>query len=58
MTAAEREAWPFSDEGRAFYRRSSEAWGEANRSAGADPETAARAVTNAIAFYTTVPEGS
>jgi hypothetical protein len=35
----DRAAWPLTEEGREFYRRSSEAWGEANRTAGADPET-------------------
>jgi uncharacterized protein YndB with AHSA1/START domain len=53
MTAEERDAWPFSDEGREFYRRTSEAWGEANRAAGADPETVDRNVANTTAFYTT-----
>ena len=37
-------AWAVSDEGRDFYKRSSEAWGEANRAAGADPEAVARGV--------------
>lgn len=48
-------AWQLSDEGRAFHTRSSEAWGEANRAAGADPDAAARAVANTTAFYTIDP---
>jgi uncharacterized protein YndB with AHSA1/START domain len=50
------EAWQLSDEGRAFNTRSSEAWGEANRAAGADPEVAANAVRNSTAFYAPDPE--
>jgi uncharacterized protein YndB with AHSA1/START domain len=50
------EAWQVSEEGRAFYTRSSEAWGEANRAAGADPDAAARAVANTTAFYAPDPE--
>jgi hypothetical protein len=39
-------------------RLSSEAWGAANRAAGADEETVARNVANTFAFYTTAaPEG-
>jgi uncharacterized protein YndB with AHSA1/START domain len=58
MKAEERAAWPLSEEGREFYKRSSEAWGEANRAAGADDEVVARNVAATTAFYTTVPEGS
>jgi uncharacterized protein YndB with AHSA1/START domain len=50
------EAWAVSPEGRAFYTKSSEAWGEANRASGADPEAAARAVANSTAFYAPEPE--
>jgi uncharacterized protein YndB with AHSA1/START domain len=54
----DRENWPFTEEGREFMRLSSEAWGEANRTAGADDETVARNVANTFAFYTTAaPEG-
>jgi uncharacterized protein YndB with AHSA1/START domain len=56
-TVADPEAWQVSEEGRAFYTRSSEAWGAANRASGADPEVAAKGVANTTAFYTTVPEG-
>jgi uncharacterized protein YndB with AHSA1/START domain len=49
-------AWQMSAEGRAFFTRSSEAWGEANRAAGADAEAAARAVASTTAFYAPDPE--
>jgi uncharacterized protein YndB with AHSA1/START domain len=49
-------AWQLSAEGRDFSGRSSEAWGEANRAAGADPETAARGVANTKAFYAPDPD--
>jgi len=52
----DREAWQLSDEGREFHTRSSEAWGDASRAAGADAETVARNVENTTAFYTTIPE--
>ncbi len=55
-SVADPIAWQLSDEGRAFFTRSSEAWGEANRAAGADPEAAARAVANTTAFYAPDPE--
>jgi hypothetical protein len=45
-----------SDEGRQFNTRSSQAWGEANRAAGADPELAARGVVNSTQFYAPDPE--
>jgi uncharacterized protein YndB with AHSA1/START domain len=49
-------AWQLSAEGRDFARRSSEAWGDANRAAGADPETAARGVANTTVFYAPDPD--
>lgn len=49
------EAWQLSDEGRAFATASSEAWGEAHRASGADPETVARGVANTKAFYAPDP---
>jgi uncharacterized protein YndB with AHSA1/START domain len=55
-TVQNPEAWQVSDEGRAFNTRSSEAWGEANQAAGADPEVAARGVANSTAFYVPDPE--
>jgi uncharacterized protein YndB with AHSA1/START domain len=51
----DREAWPFSTEGREFYRLSSESWGAANHAAGADDETVARNIEATTAFYTTAP---
>jgi hypothetical protein len=44
-------AWQVSDEGRRFATASSEAWGEAYRATGADPEAVARAVAGTTAFY-------
>ena len=49
-------AWQLSAEGRDFARRSSEAWGVANRAAGADSEAAARGVANTTAFYAPPPD--
>jgi uncharacterized protein YndB with AHSA1/START domain len=49
-------AWQMSAEGRAFNTQSSEAWGEANRAAGADPAAAAAAVANTTAFYAPAPD--
>jgi len=51
-------AWQVSDEGRAYSTRSSEAWGEAYRAAGADDEAVARAVANTTAFYAPEPAAS
>jgi hypothetical protein len=48
-------AWQLSEEGREFAKGSSEAWGEANRAAGADPAAAERAVANTTAFYAPEP---
>jgi uncharacterized protein YndB with AHSA1/START domain len=50
------EAWQVSDEGRSFYKRSSEAWGAANQAAGADPEVAAKGVANTTQFYAPEPD--
>ena len=49
-------AWPLSAEGRDFFARSSKAWGEANRAAGADAEAVARGVANTTVFYAPDPE--
>jgi uncharacterized protein YndB with AHSA1/START domain len=49
-------AWQLSAEGRDFSRRSSEAWGDANRAAGADPDAVVRAVANTTQFYAPDPE--
>jgi hypothetical protein len=48
-------AWQVSDEGRAYSTRSSEAWGEAYRAAGADDAAVAKAVANTTAFYAPDP---
>ncbi len=55
----DREAWPMTEEGREFYQRSSEAWGEANRAAGASAELVAQNIAATTAFYTgePAPEG-
>ena len=50
------EAWQMSAEGREYATRSSAAWGEANRAAGADPATVARSVANTTAFYAPDPD--
>jgi uncharacterized protein YndB with AHSA1/START domain len=50
------EAWQLSAEGREFATKSSQAWGEANRASGADPEAVARGVANSTAFYAPDPE--
>lgn len=44
-------AWPFTDEGRAFYTASSERWGGANLAAGADPEVVAANIAATTRFY-------
>jgi uncharacterized protein YndB with AHSA1/START domain len=49
-------AWMVSDEGRDFYTRSSTAWGEAFRAAGAGDEAVALAVANTTQFYAPEPE--
>jgi uncharacterized protein YndB with AHSA1/START domain len=49
------QAWQVSDEGRQFNTRSSEAWGDAYRTYGADPEAVATAVANSTAFYAPDP---
>jgi uncharacterized protein YndB with AHSA1/START domain len=49
-------AWQLGDEGRAFNTRSSRAWGEAYRAAGASDDAVASAVAATTAFY--VPESA
>ena len=44
--------WMMSDEGKAFMRQSSEAWGEAAIAGGADPATARAAAARTTAAYT------
>jgi uncharacterized protein YndB with AHSA1/START domain len=55
-SVADPMAWQLSAEGREFATTSSEAWGEANRAAGADPDVVARGVANSTAFYAPDPE--
>jgi uncharacterized protein YndB with AHSA1/START domain len=53
---ADPVAWQLSPEGRDFATRSSQAWGEANRAAGADAEAVARGVAKTTVFYAPDPE--
>jgi uncharacterized protein YndB with AHSA1/START domain len=55
-TVGDPIAWQLSEEGREFFRLSSEAWGAANVAAGADPAAAATSVANTTAFYAPDPE--
>ncbi len=48
-------AWQLSDEGRAFFTQSSQAWGVANAADGADPAAVAKGVANTTAFYAPDP---
>ena len=48
---ADPMSWMMSEEARAFYRASSEKWGQANVAYGADPAAAATAVKNTSEFY-------
>jgi uncharacterized protein YndB with AHSA1/START domain len=57
-SVADPTAWQLSDEGRDFSTRSSVAWGEANRAAGADAEAVALGVANSTAFYAPDPEAA
>lgn len=50
--AAEGMAWMMSDEGKAFVRQSSEAWGQAAIAGGTDPEVAKAAAAETTAAYT------
>ncbi len=52
----DKEAFPFSEQGRAFYTASSQAWGTAWAASGASPEQVATAVAATIAFYAPPPE--
>jgi uncharacterized protein YndB with AHSA1/START domain len=49
------DAWVASEEGRAFNRRSSEAWGEADVAAGTDPGEARAAAARTADAYTQQP---
>jgi len=51
-------AWMMSPEGREYVTRSSDAWGEAHRQAGAPEAEAAAAAAETTAFYAPPPPGS
>jgi uncharacterized protein YndB with AHSA1/START domain len=55
---ADAMAWLMSDEGKAFMRALSEAWGRASIVAGTDPAAANAAVARTSAFYCGEPEPS
>ena len=52
VNPADAMAWLSSDEGRAFVRESSEAWGTASIAAGAESASARAAAERTTAFYT------
>ncbi len=52
MDPKEAEAWMTSEEGRAFYRLSGDAWCEADIASGTDKDKARAASQRTIAFYT------
>jgi uncharacterized protein YndB with AHSA1/START domain len=45
------DAWSASEEGRSFFTRSAEAWGDAHEAAGASSEDAAAATAATTSFY-------
>jgi hypothetical protein len=49
-------AWPASDDGKDFIRRSSEDWCKASIAAGTEEAAARRAAANTTAFYCGEPE--
>ena len=57
-TVGDPMAWQVSEEGRAFYTRSSQAWGAASTAAGLDEATVTRQVANTTGFYTVAPDAS
>ncbi|WP_072314932.1 SRPBCC domain-containing protein [Agrococcus sp. Marseille-P2731] len=52
MTPEEGAAWGVTDEGKAFYRGSADAWGEASIANGTDAEAAQRQADATYGFYT------
>jgi len=52
VDAAAFEAWSSSDEGKAYIRRSAEAWAAAHIAGGEDPDTARGMAARTAAFYT------
>ncbi len=53
----EAMAFPFTNEGRAFYRAAADGWTDAAIAAGEDAEQMRAAGEGAYAFYTTLPDG-
>ena len=51
-TAEEGMAWMMSENGKAFVRESSDAWGHASAASGTDQKAAADAAARTTAFYT------
>ena len=54
----EAMAFPFTDQGRAFYRAAADGWTDAAIAAGEDADAMRTAGEGAFAFYTTLPEGA
>lgn len=52
VAPSEAEAWMVGDEGKAFARAASAAWGAADVADGVDPDAASAAVEATYAFYT------
>jgi uncharacterized protein YndB with AHSA1/START domain len=52
LSPGEAEAWAVTDEGKAFYRGSADAWAAAHVDSGADPEHAAKNADATYGFYT------
>jgi uncharacterized protein YndB with AHSA1/START domain len=50
--------FPFTAEGRAFYRAAADGWGAAAEAAGDDPAAAREGADQSFSFYTTAPEAS
>ena len=52
LSPQEAQAWAVTEEGKQFYRGSSDAWAAAHVDSGADPQTAARNAEATYGFYT------
>ncbi|MCC2594393.1 SRPBCC domain-containing protein [Tessaracoccus sp. OS52] len=52
LSPQEAQAWAVTEEGKQFYRGSSDAWAAAHVASGADPQTAARNAEATYGFYT------
>jgi len=55
---SEAMTFPFTDEGRAFYRAAADGWTDAAIAAGEDADAMRAAGEGAFAFYTTMPDGT